>query len=280
MSRLLSADFAKLRKNKFFWICMAGMFLFGVFMAIMDYISTLQYGDYEAQITNVLFIYPLVVAILIPAFVSLFVGTEYSDGTIRNKMIIGHTRTGIYLSGLIVCSVAGIGFCVSYIIGVLLAGLPLYTIDTGILEGVAKLVLCSFAMSVAFTALCILTAMLCQNKALTAVINILAACFLLIISIYIMSRLREPEFYSGYTLNTATGEIDVSEEEPNPDYLRGTEREVYQFLNDFLPTGQAVNLPGQGELSQSPGLLAAYSASIIIVSTGIGVFAFKKRDVK
>lgn len=280
MSRLLSADFAKLRKNKFFWICMAGMFPFGVFMAIMDYISTLQYGDYEAQITNVLFIYPLVVAILIPAFVSLFVGTEYSDGTIRNKMIIGHTRTGIYLSDLIVCSVAGIGFCVSYIIGVLLAGLPLYTIDTGILEGVAKLVLCSFAMSVAFTALCILTAMLCQNKALTAVINILAACFLLIISIYIMSRLREPEFYSGYTLNTATGEIDVSEEEPNPDYLRGTEREVYQFLNDFLPTGQAVNLPGQGELSQSPGLLAAYSASIIIVSTGIGVFAFRKRDVK
>ena len=280
MSRLLSADFAKLRKNKFFWICMAGMFLFGVFMATMDYISTLQYGDYEAQITNVLFIYPLVVAILIPAFVSLFVGTEYSDGTIRNKMIIGHTRTGIYLSDLIVCSVAGIGFCVSYIIGVLLAGLPLYTINTGILEGVAKLVLCSFAMSVAFTALCILTAMLCQNKALTAVINILAACFLLSISIYIMSRLREPEFYPGYTLNTATGEIDVSEDEPNPNYLRGTEREIYQFFNDFLPTGQAVNIPGQGELSQSPGLLAAYSASIIIVSTGIGVFAFKKRDVK
>ena len=158
--------------------------------------------------------------------------------------------------------------------------MPLYTIDTGILEGVTKLVLCSFIMSVAFTALCILTAMLCQNKALTAVINILAACFLLIISIYIMSRLRQPEFYSGYTLNTETGEIDVSEGEPNPDYLRGTEREVYQFLNDFLPTGQAINIPGQGELSQSPGLLAAYSASIIIVSTGIGVFAFRKRDVK
>ena len=280
MSRLLSADFAKLKKNKFFWICMAGMFLFGVFMAAMDYISTLQYGDYEAQITNVLFIYPLVVAILIPAFVSLFVGTEYSDGTIRNKMIIGHTRAGIYLSDLIVCSVAGLGFCISYIIGVFAVGLPLYTIDTSILEGAVKLVLCSFVMSVAFTALCILTAMLCQNKALTAVINILAACFLLIISIYIMSRLRQPEFYSGYTLNTATGEIGVSEDEPNPDYLRGTEREVYQFLNDFLPTGQAVNIPGQGELSQSPGLLAAYSASIIIVSTGIGVFAFKKRDVK
>ena len=118
MSRLLSADFAKLKKNKFFWICMIGMFLFGIFMAVMNYISTRQYGDYEAQITNVLFIYALTVAILIPAFVSLFVGTEYSDGTIRNKMIIGHTRTCIYLSNLIVSSTAGLGFCISYIVGV------------------------------------------------------------------------------------------------------------------------------------------------------------------
>ena len=280
MSRLLSADFAKLKKNKFFWICMPGMFLFGIFTAVMHYIAMQQYGENEADITNILFIYALTVVFLIPAFVSLFVGTEYSDGTIRNKMIIGHMRTGIYLSELIVCSVAGIGFCVSYIIGVLLAGLPLYTINTGILEGVTKLVLCSFIMSVAFTALCILTAMLCQNKALTAVINILAACFLLVISLYVLNKLSEPEVYPGYSVMTDSGEVEVMENEPNPDYLRGTEREVYQFLNDFLPTGQAINITQRGAFSQSPGLLAAYSASIIIVSTGIGVFAFKKRDVE
>ena len=280
MSRLLSADFAKLKKSKFFWICMPGMFLFGIFTAVMHYIAMKQYGENAADITNILFIYALTVVFLIPAFVSLFVGTEYSDGTIRNKMIIGHTRAGIYLSDLIVCSVAGIGFCVSYIIGALLAALPLYTIDTGILEGVTKLVLCSFIMSVAFTALCILTAMLCQNKALTAVINILAACFLLVISLYILNKLSEPEVYPGYSVMTDSGEVEVMENEPNPDYLRGTEREVYQFLNDFLPTGQAINITQRGVFSQSPGLLAAYSASIIIVSTGIGVFAFRKRDVK
>ena len=173
---------------------MIGMFLFGIFMAAMDYISTLQYGDYEAQLTNVLFIYTLAVSILIPAFVGLFVGTEYSDGTIRNKMIIGHTRTSIYLSNLIVCSIAGLGLCISYMIGAFAVALPLYTIDPGILPGAAILVLCSFLMSIAFTALCTITAMLCQNKALTAVINILAACCLLVISIYIMSRLRQPRF--------------------------------------------------------------------------------------
>ena len=280
MSRLISADFAKLKKNNFFWICMIGMFLFGVFMAAMDYISTWQYEDYKPQITNVIFIYALTVAILIPAFVSLFVGTEYSDGTIRNKMIIGHTRTCIYLSNLIVCSVGGVGFCISYMIGVLAVALPFYTIDPGILKGVTILVLCSFVMSVAFTALCTLAAMLCQSKSLTAVINILAACCLLVISIYVMSRLSQPEVYPGYAINRETGEIELSGNEPNPSYLRGTEREVYQFFNDFLPTGQAANIAGQGGLSQSPGLLTAYSASIIIVSTGAGMFLFKKKDIK
>lgn len=259
---------------------MIGMFLFGVFMAVMNYISTRQYGDYEAQITNVLFIYALTIAILIPAFVSLFVGTEYSDGTIRNKMIIGHTRTCIYLSNLIVCSTAGLGFCISYIIGVIVAGLPLYTIDTGILESTVILVLCSFVMSIAFTALCVLTAMLCQNKALTAVINILTAFCLLVISLYITSRLSQPEVYPGFGLNTETGKVEMAEDVPNPSYLRGTEREVYQFFNDFLPTGQAVNITQAGGTAQSPGLLTAYSASIIIVSTGVGMFVFKKKDIK
>lgn len=280
MSRLLSADFAKLKKNKFFWICIIGMFLLGVFMAAMHYIAMQEYGENEPQITNILFSYALVVVFLIPAFVSLFVGTEYSDGTIRNKMIIGHTRSRIYLSNLIVCSIAGLVFCTCYLIGVFAVALPLYTIDTDILKGIMILILCSFVMSIAFTALCVLTAMLCQNKALTAVVNILAACFLLVMSIYIMNKLSEPEVYPGYSVMTDSGEVEVLENEPNPDYLRGTEREIYQFFNDFIPTGQAVNITQAGGMSQSPGLLAAYSASIIIVSTGVGMFVFKKKDIK
>lgn len=280
MSRLLSADFAKLKKNKFFWICMIGMFLLGVFMTAMHYIAMQEYGENEPQITNILFSYALVVVFLIPAFVSLFVGTEYSDGTIRNKMIIGHTRSRIYLSNLIVCSIAGLVFCTCYLIGVFAVALPLYTIDTDIWKGITILILCSFVMSIAFTALCVLTALLCQNKALTAVVNILTACFLLVMSIYIMNKLSEPEVYPGYSVMTDSGEVEVLENEPNPDYLRGTEREIYQFFNDFIPTGQAVNITQAGGMAQSPGLLAAYSASIIIVSTGVGMFVFKKKDIK
>lgn len=262
MNRLLSADFAKLKKNKFFWICMIGMFLFGVFMAVMHYIAMQEYGENKPQITSILFSYALVVVFLIPAFVSLFVGTEYSDGTIRNKMIIGHTRSRIYLSNLIVCSIAGLVFCTCYLIGVFAVALPLYTIDTDILKGIMILILCSFVMSIAFTALCVLTAMLCQNKALTAVVNILAACFLLVMSIYIMNKLSEPEVYPGYSVITDSGEVEVLGNEPNPDYLRGTEREIYQFFNDFIPTGQAVNITQAGGYNHPSAEIHPISAAI------------------
>lgn len=249
-------------------------------MSVMNYISAQQYENYEPQIINILFVYALTVAILIPAFVSLFIGTEYSDGTMRNKIIIGQTRKCIYLSNLIVCSVAGLSFCISYVIGVFIAALPFHTINPDILKDAVMLILCSFVMSIAFTALCALTAMLCQNKALTAVINILTAFCLLVISLYITSRLSQPEVYLGFGLNTETGKVEATEDVPNPSYLRGTEREIYQFFNDFIPTGQAVNITQAGGTAQSPGLLAAYSASIIIVSTGVGMFVFKKKDIK
>lgn len=279
MSRLLSADFAKLKKNKFFWICTIGLFLFGVFMAAMHHITMIQQND-DPHLTNVLFVYALVVAILIPAFVSLFIGTEYSDGTVRNKLVIGHTRQNIYLSSLISSSTAGLIFCLSYLAGALLVGVPLTGIEEGTLQGIVILVLLSLLMSGAFTALCTITALLCQNRALTVVINILSACFLLVMSIYVMNKLLEPETYMGTYLDTSTGKVTAGEEIKNPDYLEGTERDIYQFFNDFLPTGQSVNISQAGGVSGNPGLMAAYSAGIIIVSTGIGIFSFKKRDIK
>ena len=106
MSRLLSADFAKVKKSRFFWLCIIGMAVFGLYMKIMEYISTQQYFSRSPALHSMLSIYAMVIGFLTAAFVSLFVGTEYSDGTIRNKLIIGHSRAAIYFSNLIACSAA------------------------------------------------------------------------------------------------------------------------------------------------------------------------------
>lgn len=278
MSRLLSADFIKLRKSRFFWICVVAMALWGIFMKVMGYISQVCDGYEPPGLSELLFTFALFVGILQAAQTSLFIGTEYSDGTIRNKLIIGHTRTAIYLSNLIVCSVAGLALCAAYLAGALAAGIPLCGLDGVSLKGILLLILCSFLMSLALTSLFTLIGMLCQNKAVSAVTALIGVCFFIVVSIYVTSKLSQPETITQIGYDVSTGEMTVGDEVPNPGYVRGTERKVYQFLDNFLPTGVAANLT-QGSLG-SPTLPCLYQGIIIVAATGIGVFVFRKRDIK
>lgn len=279
MSRLLCADFAKLKKNRFFWLCIIGMIGFGLFMKIMEYITMQQYADEAPPLDSMLSVYSMVIGFLTAAFVSLFVGTEYSDGTIRNKIIIGHSRAAIYFSNLITCSAAGFFMCLAYLLPALAAGIPLCGIKTADFRYLAGMILCSFIMTLAFTSLCTLVGMLCQNKAMTAVITILSVCLLFAASVYISAKLNEPETYPEISAFADDGSVIDARDVPNPGYVRGTQRQIYEFLDEFLPTGQSVILT-RGDKDASFLLMSAYSAGITAVAAGMGIFIFRKRDIK
>ena len=279
MSRLLCADFAKLKKNRFFWLCIIGMVGFGLFMKTMEYITMQQYADEAPPLDSMLSVYSMVIGFLTAAFVSLFVGTEYSDGTIRNKIIIGHSRAAIYFSNLITCSAAGFFMCLAYLLPALAAGIPLCGIKTADFRYLAGMILCSFIMTLAFTSLCTLVGMLCQNKAMTAVITILSVCLLFAASVYISAKLNEPETYPEISAFADDGSVIDARDVPNPGYVRGTQRQIYEFLDEFLPTGQSVILT-RGDKGASFLLMSAYSAGITAVAAGMGIFIFRKRDIK
>ena len=279
MSRLLCADFAKLKKNRFFWLCIIGMVGFGLFMKIMEYITMQQYADEAPPLDSMLSVYSMVIGFLTAAFVSLFVGTEYSDGTIRNKIIIGHSRAAIYFSNLITCSAAGFFMCLAYLLPALAAGIPLCGIKTADFRYLAGMILCSFIMTLAFTSLCTLVGMLCQNKAMTAVITILSVCLLFVASVYISAKLNEPETYPEISAFADDGSVIDARDVPNPGYVMGTQRQIYEFLDEFLPTGQSVILT-RGDKDASFLLMSAYSAGITAVAAGMGIFIFRKRDIK
>lgn len=279
MSRLLCADFAKLKKNRFFWLCIIGMIGFGLFMKTMEYITMQQYADEAPPLDSMLSVYSMVIGFLTAAFVSLFVGTEYSDGTIRNKIIIGHSRAAIYFSNLITCSAAGFFMCLAYLLPALAAGIPLCGIKTADFRYLAGMILCSFIMTLAFTSLCTLVGMLCQNKAMTAVITILSVCLLFVASVYISAKLNEPETYPEISAFADDGSVIDDRDVPNPGYVRGTQRQIYEFLDEFLPTGQSVILT-RGDKGASFLLMSAYSAGITAVAAGMGIFIFRKRDIK
>ena len=100
MIKLLKSNFYRLKKSMSFWVLLIIMGFWGMF--IYNNYNPIDCGncDYN-RIGEVLFVFPGFVFILLPIFTSLFLGTEYSDGGIKNKVIKGHTRTNIYLSNLL-----------------------------------------------------------------------------------------------------------------------------------------------------------------------------------
>lgn len=51
-----------------------------------------------------------------------------------------------------------------------------------------------------------------------------------------------------------------------------------EFCNDFLPSGQVMQLSMMSV--NEPALLSLYSAGILLVSTGVGIFIFRKENIK
>lgn len=124
MIRLLSADFLRLKKNKVFWGGLILMAAWGIFMPVKMQMDASQMG-YVFIIENGLFACAIGIGIILAVFCSLFIGTEYNDGTIRNKIIVGRKRQTVYLANAVLSSAVGIALCAAYLLPYLCIGLPL-----------------------------------------------------------------------------------------------------------------------------------------------------------
>ena len=174
MSKLLSAGFIRLRKDKIFWIALIFMFGAGVFFPVMRYID-MQKSGYINNIDNGFFACALFIGVVMAVFCSLFIGTEYSDGTIRNKVVIGQKRTSIYLSNLIICALVSVVMCAAFFIAYLCIGIPLLGFFEMDIKQVLLFTLAVFVLAIAFASIFTLISMLNHNKAITAVVCILLA---------------------------------------------------------------------------------------------------------
>lgn len=89
MTRLLGADFARLRKSLAFRLSLIGMLVLDAFFMVTQATSM----DYTVPLSRVIFLPMSLYGIAMAAFVSVFVGTGFSDGFIRNKMLAAIRRT-------------------------------------------------------------------------------------------------------------------------------------------------------------------------------------------
>ena len=90
MSKLLRAYFIRLGKWNIYWILMAFMFVCGV-------VGTLLFGK------QIAFQIPYTISCLIfPQYIGLVIGLfnypSFTNGTIKNQIVVGHSRNNIFIA--------------------------------------------------------------------------------------------------------------------------------------------------------------------------------------
>lgn len=292
MSRLLRADVARLWKSKTFWVCLFILCLYAIYMPLQIYYNLRDYPDYCVTLEEMLFNGMLSVQVVIAIFIGLFVGTQYSDGFLRNKLIIGHARVAVYGSNLIVVLIA----ITIMDLAVSVLSIVIYRLLVGGLSGsitvFTVLYLCEYMALAACGALFLLISMAVSSKAVGSVVVVVTAFVLLIAAIDIEMRLNSishngEEVYVGagdnFTYAYIDGEgnvVEVEITEDTPHYMTGKKRERYEFLYDFLPSGQSVQFISMVKIPDDMVKFPLYSMSIMIATSVCGVFIFCKKNVK
>lgn len=275
MRKLLAANHARLAGAKSLWITAAGVFAFMLY-------AVLQGGRVDARnglgrdLDYYYFQLLPLLGVVISVFIALFFGTEYSDGTIRNKLIVGHTRYDIYLSNLFTCFSGVAVIILAWLLGGL-AGIPYFGVWSVGISTFAEYALIAVLSILAIATILVAESQIISNKALSAVVIIFTALALILLGSYFHNALQEPETtFSSITISSDG--IEYGPEIANPAYIGGTLRKVYQAMLCIVPTGQAF-LIAKKEVSQ-PIFMCACSLAIIAVSTIIGVILFHKKDIK
>ena len=275
MRNLLHANLVRLKKDRAFWLCDAIMVLITVGVCVNQYSYQINYNAHV--VFDKLFLsYAMLTGFALAVFTSLFIGAEYSDGTIRNKVIVGHTRSEIYLANFLSCAAAGLLLDLIFVTVISCVGVPMFGFFQKELSLVLLLAIDGLLLTIVYAALFAMLSMLISNKAVNSIICLLLVFCGTLAAAILYSRLQEPEFITGMVM-TVNG-VSTGETWPNPLYLPPHIQAVCHVILDLLPSGQSIRIPGM--TAPAPVRAAVFSVLETALFTGIGLAVFRKKDLK
>lgn len=273
MRKLLRADMRRVWRRPALWLCVGGAFLMAagfMFYTIGRFADAGGTPTIDAIFRETLPLLPIFDAV----FVGLFLAIERQDGALRNKIVCGHRRAHIYLSESIAAAAGCLAILLAWTVGGLLGVFRLGWFSASAAELIALSAVVILG-TVAIAAIYVLLGMLVPQRT-AAVGSIVLALVLMVTASVFYNALAQPEMQSGMIM-TLDG-MAMSDPEPNPDYVSGLRREVYQFIVDALPTGQTIQI-ANAELSR-PILSLCASLGLAILTTSAGMIAFRRKDLK
>lgn len=281
MLKLLHANFYRLKKNKVFIgiiiITIIASFVI-IFNTYQGNITNEKYNMQKTPIDRTYTIYINVISFLIAVFVSIFVGSDYDNGTIRNKIIVGHSRKNIYLSNLIVSIVVCLVLEIIYLTIISIVGIPLIgKIQMNIFDFL-YIILDMILLIIVFSSIFNFISMICSNVTLSTVGSLL---LILIMYVFCMS-------ISGIAYSTKELKIQDFDENGNlvtkyledENYPGDFKKNLCKTIINILPTGQAMELSEVNIDINEIKIYPLYSLGVILIINILGIYMFNKKELK
>ncbi len=252
MTRLLSANLRRLKINIPFYVFSFIILAVSIFFTSKGYL--LMFGEFMFAEIAIMLV-SAVPAGLNTLFISFFLGREYSDKTIRNKIVVGYTKGEIYSAAFLTTSLVTTFWVVLWFVGSIFGAALTggeYSMERLIVKALVAL-LYNLAFSSALTAMC----MTIHSRALCVVLNTQIPSYLI-------------------TFIAVNGSFLETEGAFTP-----VMKEIMTFIINLLPMGQwFYKCVEFGEILYPTPVLIALSAGIIILFTAVGTVVFRKKELK
>jgi hypothetical protein len=254
--------------------------IIGAVFYILAIINTKNLGEewYLRSGNSYFFIVLIYVGAVMAIFSGFYIGSDYSDGTIRNKINVGCTRSNIYLANMVVIVITGILFTITHMAASIFVGSPfLGELIWQALAPVGWRLLTGLIVILCYAAIFTFIAMQDSNQSRSLMISFVLALAIILGGLYVYGSLQEPELTSRMVMQE-DGSFLRQEGIPNSSYIDGIARTVYTLVNACIPSAQAFNIAyAEGEFNPMDvvcmlGVSAAFTAS--------GIMGFKKKDIK
>ena len=257
MNNLFHTELYRYKHSLLFWCTICAAFLAGIVYGL-DVVNNGTFDD--------MYIVPLFV--ILATFFSLKIGREYSDGTIRNKIIAGKSKTIIYVSRIYISLTVTTILVFVYL-------LPFVAITfTSVLSEIPTnlllwILLGFFLLNFVWAILFTVVSTLISSREVASILNFVLIIVIMFAAYQVEHMISQPEFLGNQTestlpmtpkeveqvLNntfngsyTSTYEDDVityykivftdETKSPNPSYVKEPFRTVLVNVEHLLPHGQ------------------------------------------
>lgn len=258
MRRLLRADLYRMFHNKKIWIAVLAMLSAAGMFVVMQRTAM----DYEVPLSRVIFLPMTFYGLISAGLVGFYAGEDFSEGTVRNKIVAGNHRNHIFLSQMICIWTASLLIYSLTIFLTVSVSLPLFAHDVSGGE-IATFFVLGCLTVIAIGSIFGMISMGIGNRSVAVTVCMGLAFFMLFLCLHTNQMIVQQPYKDGVL---------------NPHYVDGWKRFFYELLHDINPMGQMAQLSAMNYLS--PLRWIAVDVIWMLIAMGFGSLIFMKKDIR